>query len=272
MIQSSLLLALPGEIRNYIVDFAFERESGTAPLPLQRSPLALPSTCRQLYEEYSSLARSATIFSIPWSTSTELCNKASVLPPDIASSIKRLQVQLPSELTGLYKPSRRRVLKFDFARAGLTWLEELYFRCRPEHHELGVGGPGRELIVQILWRILWERGIDNLKKICIVHDGTQPFLSLTLLYGMLETYSPLRHSKRWEVKSDMQRGQLRFVEYGPSGTVLREIAVIVGYSFREAEEYLAVCGQILEVRNFARYSTARSSTFRSCHSHTRQWT
>jgi hypothetical protein len=89
--------------------------------------------------------------------------------------------------------------------------------------------------------------MGSLRKICIVHDGTQPFLSLTLLYGMFETYGPLRVSKRWEVKSDLQHGQLLIVEYGPDRNFLREIAVVVGYSFREAEDYLTLCEQILEV-------------------------
>jgi hypothetical protein len=249
MAQASLYLNLPGEIRNYIVDFAFWREPGTAPPPLWRSPLALPSTCRQLYHEFYALARTATIFTISWSSSDELGTRASSLPPASASSITKLQVQLPPELIDLYinDPTRRKMKKFGFSSAGLTGLEELYFRYRPEHHEKGVGGPGRELIVHILWRILWERGIDSLKKICIVHDGTQPFLSLTLLYGILETFSPLRVSKRWHVKSDLQHGQLLFVEHGPGSKVLREITVIVGYSFREAEEYLHVCEQVIEV-------------------------
>jgi hypothetical protein len=249
MVQTSPLLALPGELRNSIVEYVFTRELGTAPPPLWRSPLALPSTCRQLYQEFYALARVVTIFTIPWSSSSELGIKAGALPAAFASSITKLQIQLPSELINLYitDPTRRKLKRFGFAAAGLTGLEELYLRYRPEHYENGVGGPGRELTVHVLWRILWERGTESLRKICIVHDGTQPFLSLTLLHGMLETFGPLRVSKRWEVKSDLQHGRLLFVEHGHGGKTLREIAVIVGYSFREAEDYLAVCGQIIEV-------------------------
>jgi hypothetical protein len=249
MVQTSPLLDLPGELRNHIIEYVFSREPGTVPPPLWKSPLAIPSTCRQLYEEFYALARSATIFTILWSTSHELGTKTSVLPPTSASSITKLQIQLPSEPKDLYMtdPTQRKLKRFGFAGAGLTKLEELYFRYRPEHQERGVGGPGRELIVHILWRIIWERNMGSLRKICIVHDGTQPFLSLTLLYGMFETYGPLRVSKRWEVKSDLQHGQLLIVEHGPDRNFLREIAVVVGYSFREAEDYLTLCEQILEV-------------------------
>jgi hypothetical protein len=179
MVQISPLLNLPGELRNHIVEYVFTREVGTAPPPIWRSPLALASTCRQLYLEFYVLARSTTIFTIPWSTSDELGIKASVLPSALVSSITKLQIQLPPETMDLYinDLSRRKLKGFGFFAAGLTGLEQLYFRYRPEHHEKGVGGPGRELIVHILWRVLWERGIDRLRKICFVHDGTQPFLS-----------------------------------------------------------------------------------------------
>jgi hypothetical protein len=249
MVQTSPLLALPGELRNSIVEHVFTRELGIAPPPLWRSPLALPSTCRQLHQEFCALARVVTIFTIPWSSSSELDTKVGVLPAAFASSVTKLQIQLPSKLINLYisDPTQRKLKRFGFAAAGLTGLEELYLRYRPEHYKKGVGGPGRELMVHILWKILWERGMERLRKICIVHDGTQPFLSLTLLHGMLETYGPLRVSKRWEVKSDLQHGQLLFIEHGNGGKTLRKIAVIVGYSFREAEDYLAVCGQIIEV-------------------------
>jgi hypothetical protein len=249
MAQLSPLLQLPGEIRNYIVEYVITREPGMAPPSLSRSPLALSSTCHQLHNEFRSLAWHTTIFPIRWSSAQQLGTKASILPPALASSIKKLQIQLPPELTDLYTddPNRRRVKTFGFAEAGLTGLEELYFRYRPEHHEKGVGGPGREFVVQALWRLLWERGIDSLRRVCVVHDGTQPFLSLNLLYGMLKEYGPLRRSRRWSVASNLEHGQLLFREHGHDGDVLKQVSVVVGYSFREAEEYLEVCEQILEV-------------------------
>ncbi|KAF1937364.1 hypothetical protein EJ02DRAFT_56779 [Clathrospora elynae] len=248
MAQTSPFLTLPGEIRNYIVEYVFRREAGTAPPPLSRSPLALAFTCRQLHREFQNLARSATIFTIRWSSSQELGSKASILPPASISSTKKLQIQLPPDLVDLYidDAHRKRVKSFGFSDAGLIGLEELYFRYRPEHHEKGVGGPGREFLVLALWRILWERGNENLKKVCVVHDGTQPYLSLTLLHGMLEAFGPCRRSKRWQLKSDMEHGQLLFVEQGQNSQPQRQIAIALGYSFREAEEYVAVCEQIFE--------------------------
>jgi hypothetical protein len=247
MTQQCPLLLLPGELKNQIVDYIIHREPGTP--PLRHSPLALLSTCHQLYEEYHAIAWTATIFTIPWSGADELSQKASLMSPASVSRITKLQIRLPSDLTELYTPEvhRRHVKSFGFARAGLTGLEELYIRYRPEHHEKGVGGPGRELIVQILWRIMWERDIKRLKKICIVHDGAQPFLSLSLLYNMLQNFTPLQVSKRWKVQSDLEHGQLRFEEWC-NGKRVRQFSVVVGFSFREAEEYVEVCQQILEVR------------------------
>jgi hypothetical protein len=249
MTQVSPLLQLPGEIRNYIVEYVMTREPGMAPPSISKSPLALSSTCLQLHNEFRSLAWHLTIFPIRWSSAQQLATKASILPPASASSIKKLQIQLPCEFTELYTddPNRRRVKPFGFAEAGLTGLEELYFRYRPEHHEKGVGGPGRELLVQTLWRLLWERGIESLKRVCVVHDGTQPFLSFNLLYGMLKEYGPLRRSRRWSVTSDLEHGQIIFREHGHGGDIQKQVSVVVGYSFREAEEYLEVCEQILDV-------------------------
>ena len=248
MAQQSPLLLLPGELKNQIIDYILTRDQGTAPPRLQRSPLSLSSTCRQLHEEYQTLAWAATIFTLPWSSADDLIRRTSLLPPTSMSSITKLQIKLPSDLTSLYTPdvNRRRVKPFNFARAGLTALEELYIRYRPEHTEKGIGGPGRELIVQILWRIMWERDIKRLRKICIVHDGAQPFLSLSLLYNMLQNFTPLKVSKRWRVRSDLEHGRLRFEEWG-GGEKGRGVDVVVGFSFWEAEAYVEVCEMVLEV-------------------------
>lgn len=248
MTQSSPLVLLPGELKNQIIDYVFVRDPGTAPLPVCNSPLALSSTCRQLYEEYHALAWSATIFNTKWSPADELSRKTSALSPASISTVRKLQIRLPSDFTEAYTAdvNRRRVKSFGFARAGLTGLEELFIRYRPEHHEKGIGGPGRELIVQLLWRIMWERDIKQLNRICIVHDGTQPFLSLSLLYNMLQNFTSLQVSRRWKVQSDLEHGRLQFEEYR-NGKVLRQISVVVGFSFWEAEEYVEVCEHIFEV-------------------------
>ncbi|KAI4944195.1 hypothetical protein J4E91_008748 [Alternaria rosae] len=248
MAQQSPLLLLPGELKNQIIDYILTREPGTAPPLRQHSSLSLSSTCRQLHEEYHTLAWTTTIFTLPWSSAEELVRKTSLLPPASMSSITKLQIKLPSDLTQLYTAdvNRRRVKPFNFARAGLTNLEELYIRYRPEHTEKGIGGPGRELIVQMLWRIMWERDIKRLRKICIVHDGAQPFLSLSLLYNMLQNFTPLQVSKRWKVRSDLEHGRLRFEEWG-GGEKGRDVDVVVGFSFWEAEAYVEVCEMVLEV-------------------------
>ncbi|KAG9195421.1 hypothetical protein G6011_00542 [Alternaria panax] len=255
--QKSPLVLLPGEVKNQIMDYLFTRNPGTAPAPLRNSPLALSSTCHRLYEEYHALAWSATIFDIQWSLADELSRKTSVLSPAFTSTIQKLQIRLPVDLTEPYTAdvNHRRVKSFGFARAGLTGLEELYVRYRPEHHEKGIGGPGRELIVQLLWRIMWERDVKRLNKVCIVHDGTQPFLSLSLLHNMLQNFTPLQVSKRWSVRSDLEHGRLRFEEQS-HGKILRRISVVVGFSFREAEEYVEVCEQILEEK-YAQVVVAR---------------
>ncbi|KAF1838881.1 hypothetical protein BDW02DRAFT_594209 [Decorospora gaudefroyi] len=248
---TSPLLTLPGEIRNHIVEYVLNRELGTAPPPVRRSPLAFASTCRQLYDEYYALARSATIFTISWVSQEHLRMKASILPPAFASSIKKLQLQLPSRLTDLDASALRRwpLKSFGFAWVGLTELEEVYIRYRPEHHEKGVGWRGRQVAVRLLRKLLGEGKLHRLRKVCIVHDGTQPYLSLTLLHGMMKTQ--LRHSGRCKVQSDLEHGQLLLVrdEVVRDGVVrlsARHIAINVGYSFREAEEYVAVCEQVLE--------------------------
>ncbi|KAH6868092.1 hypothetical protein BKA58DRAFT_188291 [Alternaria rosae] len=257
MAQQSPLLLLPGELKNQIIDYILTREPGTAPPALQHSPLSLSSTCRQLHGNYHALAWTATIFTLPWSSAEDLIRKTSLLPPASISSITKLQIRLPSDLTDLYTAdiNRRRVKPFNFARAGLTNLEELYIRYRPEHTEKGIGGPGRELIVQMLWRIMWERDIKRLRKICIVHDGAQPFLSLSLLYNMLQNFTPLQVSKRWKVRSDLEHGRLRFEEWG-GGEKGRDVDVVVGFSFWEAEAYVEVCEMVLE-ENHAQVILAR---------------
>jgi hypothetical protein len=248
MAQQSPLLLLPGELKNQIVEYIFHHEPGTAPPPLRHSPLSLSSTCRQLYEEYRTLAWTTTIFTLSWSSADDLMRKTSLLRPTSPSSITKLQIKLPQDLTDLYTAdaNRRRLKPFAFSRAGLTNLSELYIRYLPSHTEKGIGGPGRELIVQFLWRIMWERDSKRLRKICIVHDGAQPFLSLSLLCNMLQNFTPLQVSKRWSVRSDLEHGRLRFEEWG-GGDGGRGVDVFVGFSFWEAERYVDVCEDVLEV-------------------------
>ncbi|XP_014558181.1 hypothetical protein COCVIDRAFT_95166 [Bipolaris victoriae FI3] len=258
MAQTPPFLALPGEIRNQIVSYAFHRAPGSIPASsLSKSAVALAWTCRQLYAEYASLARShSAIYPLKWLSAQHLAEKTqTLLTTTCAAQITKLQILLPACLGELYvcdlsATSRRRVKGFHFAAAGLPNLEELYFRFQspdsPGNGDgRGSGGAGRELVVHMLWRLLWEKDLSRLNKICIVHDGAQPFLSLTLLHGMLVTFKPLYVSRRWHVKSDFEHGRLVFVEKSGSKTK-RRIAVLVGYSFREAEEYVSVCEDIIE--------------------------
>ncbi|RMZ71948.1 thiamine pyrophosphokinase [Pyrenophora seminiperda CCB06] len=172
MAQTSVLLALPAEIRNQIAEYIFHREPGTTLLPPHKSPLAFASTCRQLYFEFYALARSATVFTMQW-----------------------------------------------------------------PH--------GRVFVPRIIWAILRERHMDRLTKICIVHDGVQPYLSLPTLYSMMQFYQPYQTSKLWEARSDLVHGRLLFVgrRQGPDQAA-RQVSLFIGYSFREAEQYVAVCEQI----------------------------
>ncbi|EMD84844.1 hypothetical protein COCC4DRAFT_35153 [Bipolaris maydis ATCC 48331] len=264
MTRTSPLLTLPGEIRNQIVSYAFHRTLGGIPASrLSRSALALAWTCRQLYTEYASVARShSVIYPLTWLSAQHLAEKTqALLTTTCAAQITKLQVILPACLAELYvcdsaATTRRRVKGFHFAAAGLPNLEELYFRFQSTDSHgngngdgSGSGGAGRELVVHMLWRLLWEKDLSRLNKICIVHDGVQPFLSLTLLHGMLATFKSLCVSRRWHVKSDFEHGRLMFVEKS-GGKTERRVAVLVGYSFREAEEYVDVCEEIIEVSHF----------------------
>ncbi|CAO2653418.1 Nn.00g028290.m01.CDS01 [Neocucurbitaria sp. VM-36] len=248
MTQDSPLLTLPGELRNHIVEYAFRREPGSAPPPLPRSPLALSSTCRQLYNEFQALARSSTIFSIHWSSAQDLRIRASKLSSSSRYSIKKLQLFLPRQLEDLFigEARRKRVKNFDFTEAGLTGIQELYFRYPPtDAAGEGVGVTGREYLMLALWKILWERGNEKLSKVCAVHDGTQPYLCLTLLNGMMKEFGPLRRSRRWELWPDLDHGKVHFVMKGHDGARARQVTLVVGYSFHEAENYCEVREQLL---------------------------
>ncbi|KAF1850446.1 uncharacterized protein K460DRAFT_400511 [Cucurbitaria berberidis CBS 394.84] len=248
MTQTSPLLTLPGELRNYIVEYAFRREPGTTPLPLSRSQLALPFACRQLHRDFQALARSLTIFSIRWSSAQELRMKADRLLPASRASITKLQLEFQPnfEAQFVFDARRKRVTSFDFAGAGLTGLQELYFRYPPSDVMGGVGVTGREFLMLALWKILWERGNDQLRKVCAVHDGAQPYLCLTLLYGMMKEFGPLKRSNRWKLQPDLDHGQVHFLKKGHDGKPCRQVTLVVGYSFREAEEYCAVREQLHE--------------------------
>lgn len=262
MAQTSPFLTLPGEIRNQIISYAFNRAPGSIPASsLSKSALALAWTCRQLYAEYASLARShSVIYPLKWLSAQQLAEKTrALLATACAPQVTKLQILLPACLGELYicdssATTRRRVKGFHFAAAGLPNLEELYFRFQSTDSHgngdgSGSGGAGRELVVHMLWRLLWEKDLSRLNKICIVHDGAQPFLSLTLLHGMLVTFKPLYVSRRWHIKSDFEHGRLVFVEKSGDKTK-RRITVLVGYSFHEAEEYVNVCEDIIEVCYF----------------------
>lgn len=167
---------------------------------------------------------------------------------------------LPPNPESMYQRGRAfGVRGFGFKEAGLTGVREVWFRFKGEdgvRSREGVGGgirggPPRELIVHILWRMLWEKQLPQLSKIGFVHDGMQPLLSLASLLGMLRSFTPLVVSTRWRVQSDFEHGRLLCVEMAGAK---RRVEVMVGYSFREAEEYVDVCGEIAEVcRSLAHY-------------------
>lgn len=248
MAQPSAFLALPGEIRNAIVDYVFWREPGTAPPPLKASPLALALTCRQLRAEYQTLARSVTAFKISWVSAIELQTKTSSVPSEVISSVKTLQIYLPAKLEDLYVDSSRRLRVKGFAllAAGFTGLEELYIRYRPEHNISDVGLLGRETLMLVVWNLLWEKGRSRLQKICAIHDGAQPYLCATLLHAVFTNFGPARRSKRWKMLRDWERGELYFAMCR-EGQAPRRVTLTMGYSFREAEEYSTIRELLLNV-------------------------
>lgn len=295
------LLALPGELRNTIVSHLLVRSPGTTPpCSISKSSMALSWTCRQLYTEFSALTRSSSIYTIAWHSAAALASQtAELLTPALAAQMHKLQILLPLHLQNLYLgaaagsppaclvAARRRVKPFEFAQAGLGNLRELYFRFQADawinrdddggdaatqrrrrtgvpSPDTGAGGRAREFTAHLLWRLVWEKNLTRLTKICIVHDGAQPLLSLPLLYSMLVSHRALRLSRRWAVQSDFKHGRLLLVEKASAAAAAalgadgsssenssrgsgRVVEVRVGYSFREAEQYVAVCGEILEV-------------------------
>ncbi|KAI8941818.1 hypothetical protein NX059_003018 [Plenodomus lindquistii] len=258
MPQESYLLALPGELRNQIVEYAFRRESGTAPPPLQLSPLALAATCRQLHQEYQALARAETTYTIAWSTTQDLRAKTARLSQSSRSLIKKLQIILPEHFEDLYNSHTRRtrLKSFGWSSAGLTGVEELYIRYRPEHRENGVGLVGRETLMLVVWSVLWEPGTESLTKICAVHDGTQPYLCATLLHANFRNFGPARRSNRWKLIPDLEGGQLHFWGERRNNLAPRHVTLRMGYSFREAEEHTAVRQQLLD-REYSQVITDR---------------
>lgn len=253
MVQTSGLLQLPGELRNQIVEHAFHRALGTCPPPLHESPLAFASTCRQLYEEYHTLAMSVTIHKVQWQSAQQLRNKASSLSEFSKASIRKLQIVLPLNLEDLYvsQTRRTRVKGFGIAAAGVIGIEELYIQYRSEHNETGVGLLGRETLMLIVWSLLWEGGMENLTKVCAVHHGTQPFLCPTIMNGNFRNFGPCVRSKRWRLVPEVDCGQLRFVGERRADLLQRDLRLLMGYSFREAETYFAVRKQLIRVRSHA---------------------
>ncbi|KAJ4363903.1 thiamine pyrophosphokinase [Neocucurbitaria cava] len=62
----------------------------------------------------------------------------------------------------------------------------------------------------------------------------------------MKEFGPLTRSRRWKLRPDLDHGQFHFLKKGHDGEPSRQVTVIVGYSFREAEEYVAVREQLLK--------------------------
>lgn len=146
----------------------------------------------------------------------------------------------------VFDAHRYRVKSFNFAEAGLGSLEELYFRDAPNNDVGRYGVKGREFLMLAVWKLLWERG-NKLTKVCAVHDGAQPYLCLTLLHSMMKEFGPITRSTRWKLQPDLDHGQIHFVKNVHDREPSRQVTVVVGYSFREAEDYDTVRAQLLEV-------------------------
>lgn len=256
---TSLLLLLPGELRELIYGYYFDHDPTVPPPRLSRSPLALPLSCHQLYGETHSRAFLATTFRAHCWHLSELRARFAPLALSMRPNIKRLELLVPvSEF--LNNPSSLAGLRF--ADAGLTSLEELYVLYSGKHEPypgdalIYESYSGETFILENLEIVLWKTAVNQnprLKKIRLVHRGAFRWVTIERLYGRMKSHLPLSWATTeddWGMRKDLDNGRFYLTKgVSPEG-VQRNVLILLGRTVREAEQYHAVRKELLEVSRF----------------------
>ena len=236
MATASPLLALPGELRNRIVELCFAREPAVAPPSIFRSPLALSLTCRQLYNETHTLAFAATIFRTRHWMPVELRSRLEQVRSALHPHIKSIELNVAV----IHFFSRRYSLQgLQFAKAGLSCVEELYVRYTP-----GTNSGVASLILQnlgiLIMKTVSSSGNNLLRRICIVHSGLIPWTTVSL-------YEHMKQYEHGQTRIKYDEEQHKFNIMWKEGHRQRDVVISIGRTVREAETYHLVRQQLLEV-------------------------
>lgn len=229
-----MFLILPGELRNLIVEFAFAGDPNATPLPLLRSPLALPLVCRQLYNEYYTLALSATVFTIRCRRLNELQTKANDIPPTVRSHMKKLQLSGKLHLSNALLLGSFRGL--DLNGAGLLGIEELYISPVTELMTKDHPFLNPRILAQILWKTVV--GNEALKIIYIVH-GKRRSYPVNALVQLMEMQQLRYTSEDWVISLSNARTGSQVSMYDNGLSEHRNLMVVLGHELKEREVVIA---------------------------------
>jgi hypothetical protein len=169
MAATASFLSLAPELRNRIYDYFFVFNF-TETLPaILKSPMALASTCRQLYEETYVLAVPVTPLRTSQWHLEGLLEKIRSLPPSMRPFLKSVHLSIEST-DFLFNPRSLEGLKL--ASAGLTGIQELRIDFMAAH----ASETQRETyIISNLQVVLWKTVVDcsnsALRRIWLVHRG-----------------------------------------------------------------------------------------------------
>jgi hypothetical protein len=237
MATASPFLALPGELRNRIVQLCFAREPAVAPPSIFRSPLALSLACRQLYNETHTFAFAATTFRTRHWMPVEIRSRLQRVRPALHPHIKSIELNVAV----IDFVSRRYSLEgLQFAKAGLSCVEELYIRYTSGTNFAELA----PLILQNLGLLIMKTvsSSDNhlLRRICIVHGGLMP-------WTIVNFYEHMKQREHGQTRIKYDEEQHRFNIMWKEGSKQRDVAISMGRTVREAETYHLVRQQLLKV-------------------------
>ncbi|PSN70602.1 hypothetical protein BS50DRAFT_570139 [Corynespora cassiicola Philippines] len=244
MAAASPLLSLPAELRNRIYHFYFSQPSTEAPPPISRSPLALPSTCRQLHRETRSLALPATTFKARCWRLFELQDRFRRVPPTILPKIRRLELALPIYA---FQQQFNALQGLRLADAGVTEVEELFiqYEGRVVSEQLETSIIYRLEVV--LWMTVATCHNERLSKIRIAHGGALRDHDIVQLFSRMSKLPlPFASTETWTTHPELEQGRFYLVKTGIRGEEQRRVLVLFGHTVREAEEYAKVKNQLSE--------------------------